>query len=207
MKILVSGGGGLLAHSLRELSPTCHGDVFIFLNHAEFDLTRPDLMAERLAQLQPDAVINAAAYNLVDRCEIERELSWSVNADAPGTLANLCAEKNIRLVHYLEESLKAHALFKRDKDYVVKNGGTITEAVSTQVWPGEAVVRVCIVNWVKGNAVGTKKLFTQIGDSKSDEWKCEELKTIPPTLASKTTVTEARTLAANQEPNCVYVGQ
>jgi len=57
-------------------------------------------MAQRLAALQPQVVINTAAYNLVDRCEIERELSWSVNATAPQQLAELCAEKNIQLVHY-----------------------------------------------------------------------------------------------------------
>ena len=57
-------------------------------------------MAGRLAQLQPDAVINTAAYNLVDRCEIERELSWAVNADGPAALAKLCAGKGIPLVHY-----------------------------------------------------------------------------------------------------------
>jgi preprotein translocase subunit SecA len=34
---------------------------------------------------------------------------------------NIYAPENIRLVHYLEESLKAHALFHKDKDYVVKN--------------------------------------------------------------------------------------
>ena len=100
MKILVTGGNGLLAHSLRKLSPKCCEDVFVFLNHAEFDLTRPDLMAERLAQSQPDAVINTAAYNLVDRCETERELSWSVTAAAPELLAALCARDGIRLVHY-----------------------------------------------------------------------------------------------------------
>jgi len=38
---------------------------------------------------------------------------------------NIYAPQNLRLVHYLEESLKAHALFKRDKDYVVKNGEII----------------------------------------------------------------------------------
>ena len=38
---------------------------------------------------------------------------------------NLYAPENIRLVHYLEESLKAKALFQRDKDYVVKNGEVI----------------------------------------------------------------------------------
>lgn len=34
-------------------------------------------------------------------------------------------------------------------DYVVEDGGVITDAVSTQDWPGEAAVDVSIVNWVK----------------------------------------------------------
>ena len=100
MKILVSGGGGLLAHCLRESAAAGRADDFVFLGHAEFDLTRPDLMGERLAQLRPDVVINTAAYNLVDRCEIERDLSWSVNAAGPETLASLCSDLNTRLVHF-----------------------------------------------------------------------------------------------------------
>jgi preprotein translocase subunit SecA len=35
---------------------------------------------------------------------------------------NIYAPENIRLVHYLEESVKAQSIFQRDKDYVVKNG-------------------------------------------------------------------------------------
>ena len=35
--------------------------------------------------------------------------------------------------------------------YIVENGGVITEAVSTQVWSGEAAVHVSIVNWEKRN--------------------------------------------------------
>ena len=54
MKTLVTGGNGLLAHTLRKLSPARHEDIFAFLNHAEIDLTRPDLITERLAQLQAD---------------------------------------------------------------------------------------------------------------------------------------------------------
>lgn len=100
MKILVSGGDGLLAHCLRESAAADRADDFVFLGHAEFDLTRTDLMGEQLAQLRPDVVINTAAYNLVDRCEIERDLSWSVNALGPEALARLCAEKNARLVHF-----------------------------------------------------------------------------------------------------------
>lgn len=40
-------------------------------------------------------------------------------------IKNIYDPENIRLTHYLEESLKAQALFRLDKDYVVKNGEII----------------------------------------------------------------------------------
>ncbi|MBI1960647.1 MAG: preprotein translocase subunit SecA [Candidatus Liptonbacteria bacterium] len=40
-------------------------------------------------------------------------------------IRDLYGPENLRLVHYLEESLRAQALFRRDKDYVVKNGEII----------------------------------------------------------------------------------
>ncbi len=40
-------------------------------------------------------------------------------------LQNLYDLENLRLVHYLQESLKAKALFHRDKDYVVRNGEVV----------------------------------------------------------------------------------
>ncbi len=98
LKILVTGGGGLLAHALREFRPA--GCGLIFLSHADFDLTASASMQRQLARIAPDVVINTAAYNQVDRCEIERELSWNVNAVGPQQLAELCAHAGIRLVHY-----------------------------------------------------------------------------------------------------------
>lgn len=40
-------------------------------------------------------------------------------------LKNIYAPENLRLVRFLEESLKAKALFRKDKEYVVKNGEVI----------------------------------------------------------------------------------
>lgn len=97
-KILVTGGNGLLAHQWKANAP--RDFELFYLGHAEFDLTNPDQMSQQLAVLKPHAVINTAAYNLVDRCEIERELSWAVNATAPEILAALCARDGIRLIHY-----------------------------------------------------------------------------------------------------------
>ncbi len=41
-------------------------------------------------------------------------------------------------------------------EYIAANGGVITSAVSKQAWPGEAVVNVSIVNWVK-EPTGTER--------------------------------------------------
>jgi dTDP-4-dehydrorhamnose reductase len=91
-------GDGLLAYALRTLvGADCE---MTFLSRADFDLTAPAQMKERLKALRPDWVINTAAYNLVEKCEQERDLSWTVNATGPETLAKLCAEKNVRLIHY-----------------------------------------------------------------------------------------------------------
>lgn len=97
-RLLVSGGDGLLAYAIRESVPS--NWVVFQLCHAEFDLTQPYLISQRLAELRPDVVVNTAAYNFVDRCETERELSWSVNAAGPETLAKICAEKKVRVVHF-----------------------------------------------------------------------------------------------------------
>ncbi|WP_422931644.1 class I SAM-dependent DNA methyltransferase [Singulisphaera sp. PoT] len=92
-------------------------------------------------------------------------------------------------------------------DYVVKNGGTITEAVSTQVWSGEAVVHVSIVNWIKGEQKGLKKLYTQKGDSKESPWIVEEVERIPSSLTSSLDVTTAVPLRCNQIPKPCFEGQ
>ncbi|WP_293912429.1 class I SAM-dependent DNA methyltransferase, partial [Deinococcus sp.] len=56
-------------------------------------------------------------------------------------------------------------------DYVVQHGGTITDAVSTQVWSGDAAVHVSIANWIKGEESGDKHLAWQVGDHRSSPWQ------------------------------------
>ena len=50
--------------------------------------------------LQPDVVVNAAAYTAVDQAESDHDLSNIVNAQAPGVLAIEAAKLNALLVHY-----------------------------------------------------------------------------------------------------------
>lgn len=91
-------------------------------------------------------------------------------------------------------------------DYIV-SGGTITEAVSTQVWSGDAVVHVSIVNWIKDEQAGKKKLYTQLGDDKDSPWQVVELEKINSSLSTRIDVSQAKTLLINVNSETCYQGQ
>jgi dTDP-4-dehydrorhamnose reductase len=54
-------------------------------------------LIERIA---PDIVVNAAAHTAVDRAESEPDAAFRANAQAPQVIAEACARRGIRLVHY-----------------------------------------------------------------------------------------------------------
>ncbi|MBA3964065.1 MAG: class I SAM-dependent DNA methyltransferase, partial [Chthoniobacterales bacterium] len=93
-------------------------------------------------------------------------------------------------------------------DYIVANGGTITDAVSAQVWSGEAAVHVSIVNWEKeGKSREPFHLSVQRGDSTASPWETFELPRINSSLSAGEDVTSAVPLRANREPQRVFNGQ
>ncbi|MEP6489317.1 N-6 DNA methylase [Microcoleus vaginatus GB2-A3] len=92
-------------------------------------------------------------------------------------------------------------------DYIVGNGGTITEAVSTQVWSGDAAVHVSLVNWIKGEQENKKKLYTQHGDSKDSLWEINDIDSINSSLSAKFDVITAKRLNVNIESKTCYQGQ
>ena len=92
-------------------------------------------------------------------------------------------------------------------DYIVAHGGTITEAVSTQPWPGEAVLHVSIVNWIKGEAPGVKTLWEQRGDRADAPWERFELPVISSSLSPRVDLATAKDLAVNLGPKTTFQGQ
>ena len=92
-------------------------------------------------------------------------------------------------------------------DHILCHGGTITDAVATQVWSGDAAVHVSIVNWIKGIHSGKKTLTTQLGDRVSDPWKIEQVEQIRGSLATTIDLTNAFRLEANKSSKKVFVGQ
>lgn len=92
-------------------------------------------------------------------------------------------------------------------DYVVANEGTITEAVSSMIWPGAANLSVSIVNWVKGEAQGKKRLYVQEGTKLDAGWRFEDLDRIPSSLSFRIDVTKAKEIKANSRKGTCFQGQ
>ncbi len=96
MRYVILGGNGQLGRALaRKL-----GGEAAALSHAQADLTRPESLRAALQPLQPDMILNCAAYNFVDRAESESAAAFAVNTLGPRNLALLCREWNCLLVHY-----------------------------------------------------------------------------------------------------------
>lgn len=91
-------------------------------------------------------------------------------------------------------------------DYIVENGGTILDSVSTEVWSGDAAVYVSIATWKKGEEKRKKILSIQQGDSKDSPYEHYELDVINSSL-SLFDVTKAKVLECNQKSSTCYQGQ
>lgn len=98
MRILLTGAHGQVGWELeRALAPL--GEITA-LDMAHLDLTDSDAIRRHLRELQPQTIVNAAAYTAVDRAESEPELAHAVNATAPGVLAEEAKRLDAILVHY-----------------------------------------------------------------------------------------------------------
>ncbi len=98
MRILLTGASGQVGGALRSLL-TAHGTVIAPLS-SEFDLSKPDTLADRLKDFRPDLIVNPAAYTAVDRAEEQRELAFLVNAKGPEAIAQWAAQHRVPLVHF-----------------------------------------------------------------------------------------------------------
>lgn len=97
MKLVVVGSGGRLGAALVR-AYTGKFDV-TGLNRAALDLAKPDEIRAKISNLDFDILINAAAFTNVDLCETEKEMAFAINAEAPRVLAEICRDKNAKLIH------------------------------------------------------------------------------------------------------------
>ncbi|MBI3557634.1 MAG: dTDP-4-dehydrorhamnose reductase [Deltaproteobacteria bacterium] len=82
--VVVLGAGGQVGRALVQL----------------LGKTAMDVVLAALERIKPSALINAAAYTLVDKAESEPEAAMQINARGPGALARWAKARNIPMIHY-----------------------------------------------------------------------------------------------------------
>jgi dTDP-4-dehydrorhamnose reductase len=95
VKALVLGAGGQLGSELVRLLPGATG-----LTRQELSVSDRAGIEGACARYRPDVVFNCAAYNAVDKAEVESELAHEVNATGAENAALACSRHGARLVHF-----------------------------------------------------------------------------------------------------------
>jgi dTDP-4-dehydrorhamnose reductase len=91
VRALITGGGGQLASDLVELL----GEDAVAFSHGELDVADADALARAIDSVEPDVIINCAAFHNLDVCEAEPDQAWAVNVRAVREMA----VRAPRLVH------------------------------------------------------------------------------------------------------------
>jgi dTDP-4-dehydrorhamnose reductase len=101
MKILLLGQNGQVGWELqRALAPLGELTACDFDTALKADFSKPELVPALIRSVRPDVIVNAAAHTAVDKAESEPDFARTLNATAPGVVAQEAAASGALLVHY-----------------------------------------------------------------------------------------------------------
>ncbi|MDT8445003.1 MAG: sugar nucleotide-binding protein, partial [Desulfuromonadales bacterium] len=84
--IALMGASGMLARKVLEKASAAGYAVSLY-DLPNFDMTDRAQVLQEMTRLQPDVIINCAAFTNVDGAETEQDLAMTVNGTAVGYLA------------------------------------------------------------------------------------------------------------------------
>ncbi len=107
MKILITGGSGLLGSKISEKTIEKGYKVYSGFNTHEsrfgtpirLDICDKILLHKIFKDVSPGVVIHTAALTNVDKCEEDEELAWKVNAEGTRNIAELSKKHKAFLVY------------------------------------------------------------------------------------------------------------
>lgn len=121
MKILLFGVRGQLGSVMYD-ELTRRGHEVKGLTHEDIDITDEAKVTDVILTGRPDAVVNCAAYNAVDKAESEEDICRRINTYAVGYMAGASEKVGAKFMHF-------------SSDYVFDGRGNEPIAEDTQVHP------------------------------------------------------------------------
>lgn len=97
MKVLITGSNGMLGHDLVKI--LSKENEIIATTHDTLDITDIEKTISTIKEINPDIVINAAAFTAVDAAETNEDLAYQVNVIGTRNLAVACQKVDSTLVY------------------------------------------------------------------------------------------------------------
>lgn len=109
MKILITGGGGMLAHAISQVLRS-HDVEHKCFTRAELDIKKVDDILKAVDATKPTHIINCAAYTKVDQAEKQPSEALEINGKSVGNLAEICKRRHVKLIHFSTDYVFADGL-------------------------------------------------------------------------------------------------
>jgi dTDP-4-dehydrorhamnose reductase len=98
VKIVVIGADGQLGSDIVSAF-AAEGAAAAALTHADVEISSLESVKKRLNELQPDVVVNTAAFHHVEKCEADPALAFAVNSLGARHVAQVTDSLGAKLVH------------------------------------------------------------------------------------------------------------
>lgn len=172
MRLIISGWHGQIARALADEALSSRDVEAFAIGRPALDVRDPRSIERAFADVNPDVVINTAAYTAVDKAETEPELAFHLNRDGAGKFAEAAAKRSVPIIH-----LSTHYVFDGMKQlpYVETDEARPATVYGKSKLQGEDAVRqanprhvIVRTGWVY-SATG-RNFFTRVLDlaSKSE---------------------------------------
>lgn len=126
-RLLLIGAQGMLGRDLVEVFNRDPGYKLTAWAKSDLDITNQQAISQKINQLSPEIIINAAAFTAVDECEQKVELCNLINGAAVGYLAQAAAGVGAVMVHfstdYVFDGQKKEGYLESDRPHPISAYG------------------------------------------------------------------------------------
>ena len=153
MKVLVTGGKGMLGRTLKQVLGKDFKIVAIDVD--DVDITDKKAFSQFIQHAHPDVVIHCAAFTNVDKCEEAVDLAYQVNEQGTANVAKACQKYGARLIAISTDYVFDGNLNRPYNEFDTATGGATVYGQSK--FAGEEQVRknclnhcICRISWLYG---------------------------------------------------------
>jgi dTDP-4-dehydrorhamnose reductase len=98
-KILILGADGLLGRDLSNYFSSYAKNLVFGVGRSQLDITDYQAVTKKVNSIDPDFVINCAAYTNVDKAESDKDKCWVVNVEGAHNIAKVVSQRGSELIH------------------------------------------------------------------------------------------------------------